>query len=137
MERLSVWLLFGVLFSLLPLGLDWARRIDDQKPHGLVQLCQNGELLLIAAVIAGGALGELFISRAAGLRIARVWAAGSALLLLAGDASWYSDVSIKLASNAPPDPHSIAYGSLASFGLTILASGACLAISSRNPVENV
>lgn len=132
-QRLGVWLFFGVILALLPLILEWLRLMDANRRHGLVAICSNGELLLISAVIAGGAVGELILSNVAHRWMSfKIWAAGSTVVLLAVEAGWYSDVASKLDTNNAADPHTVTYGSLIAFLVTVAASAACLYISATS-----
>lgn len=58
--RLSVWLLFGVILGLLPLIASVIK--GAMSPDGLsfTQVLGGGELFIVSAVIAAGAMGELF-----------------------------------------------------------------------------
>jgi hypothetical protein len=90
-------LLFGVVLTLLPLILSWLRRLDSDRPHDLVSVCANGELLLISTVIAGGAVGELILRSVDRRWLSfKIWAVGSAILMLAIEAGWYSSVASRV-----------------------------------------
>ncbi|MEV6448600.1 hypothetical protein [Amycolatopsis sp. NPDC051716] len=60
--RVVVWVLFGVIFGLLPVIIAAFR--DSVSPEGLNldKMLGSGELLIVGAVIAAGATGELFAS---------------------------------------------------------------------------
>ena len=130
-QRVSVWLFFGVVLTLLPLILDWLRRLDSDRPHGLVAICANGELLLISAVIAGGAIGELVLTNIDRRWLSfKIWGVGSTIVMLAVEAGWYSDVASRVGTTTAAKASTVAYGSMIAFVLTVVASGACLYISS-------
>ena len=58
-HRFLRWLIFGVLFALVPLFFSWVARKIRAQPNGLHVLLANGELFLITAGVSGTALGEL------------------------------------------------------------------------------
>src|SRR3954468_5447431 len=100
-QRLSAWLVFGVIVSLLPLGFDFLGHVDGDGGNSWTVLAGRGQLLLISVVIAGNALGEVLTAEVpARIRTARIWTAGSLTIGLALQAGWYADIASRLATSA-------------------------------------
>jgi hypothetical protein len=59
-KKVLHWLTFTVCFGLLPLFCAWAISEFRGTGRGLTDLLGKGELLMISAVIAGAAIGEVF-----------------------------------------------------------------------------
>jgi hypothetical protein len=95
-----------------------------------VRICSDGELLLISAVIAGGALGEVVMTNVERRWMSfKIWAGGSAFIMFAVEAGWYSDVASRSGTSDAADASTVAYGSIIAFVLTVAASAVCLYIS--------
>ncbi|MGH3784886.1 MAG: hypothetical protein ACRDRO_30815 [Pseudonocardiaceae bacterium] len=126
--RLAVWLLFGVVIGLLPLI---ARIIQDamsKDRFSFTEVFRSGELFIVSAVIAAGAMGELFAgsvsSRLSGaLRTSELWP--RLLTILAGFWTLLAFAANTMAYMAVPTaPQStVMHLSLAFFPITVLASG--------------
>ena len=58
--RLSVWLLFGVMLGLLPLIARVIKGAMSKDGLSITEVLGDGELFIVSAVIAAGAMGELF-----------------------------------------------------------------------------
>jgi hypothetical protein len=57
--RMVVWVLFGVICALLPFAAVSLKNVLSATPTTLDELLVGGELYVVSAVLAGGALGEL------------------------------------------------------------------------------
>jgi hypothetical protein len=67
-DRFERWLIFGVLFALVPLFFSWVAREMRSPTNGLGVVLANGEVFLVTAGICGGA----WRSAAAGKRLRRL-----------------------------------------------------------------
>lgn len=88
--RLLVWIIFGVLFGGLPLIADGVTEAFSPSGFDFNLLLIQGGLFIISAVMAAGAIGELFVAdlpdRERNYRIA---AGGFCLLLCVGNTIAY------------------------------------------------
>ena len=80
-ENLMRWFVFSVLVALLPLVLNALIVATDAEPFSLVQLVARGELLIIAAALCAGAIGDL-IGRGTQRASAKIVAGGACVMLL-------------------------------------------------------
>ena len=127
--RLFVWLVFGVLIGLLPLMRPLSRDFLTDDGVSLDLVFGHGELFIVAAVIAAGAMGEISL---AGLRLhdglqPMVALGGCFICFVLNTAAYWS---VGQDGGADPlSPHRISVISLLLFGLTLLASGPCIWIA--------
>lgn len=120
-KKITVWLLFGAVFSLTPLFALAMKELlgGDYTFFGLLK---HGDAFIVAAVLAAAAMGELL---AAALRgglnyFAAIVAGFFCLALFAGNTIAY----MVAASGAKTSV--VALCSLWFFPLTVLASGSCI-----------
>jgi hypothetical protein len=84
--RLLVWLIFGVVFGGLPLIADGVVEAFSANGFSFNLLLIEGGLFIVSAVMAAGAIGELFVADLPdGERNYRVAAGGFCLLLCVGN----------------------------------------------------
>lgn len=60
--RLARWFFFSVLFALLPLAFAYVKALSVGPTVGLQELVARGGLLLLAAGLSAGAIGDLLLS---------------------------------------------------------------------------
>lgn len=88
--RLLVWLIFGVVFGGLPLIADGVIEAFSASGFSLNSLLIQGGLFIVSAVMAAGAIGELFVAELPEReRNYRVAAGGFCLLLCVGNTAAY------------------------------------------------
>jgi hypothetical protein len=88
--RLLVWLIFGVFFGGLPLIADGVTETFSATGFSLNSLLVQGGLFIVSAVMAAGAIGELFVAELPEReRNYRVAAGGFCLLLCVGNTAAY------------------------------------------------
>lgn len=119
--RLSVWLSFGVIVGSLPLIASMIRDAMSRGGLSLTEVLKGGDLFVISAVVAAGALGELLAVAFAGgfgetPRVLPVLAGCWTFLAFVGNTIAYTAVSVS-------SPATVVNWSLVFFPLTILASG--------------
>ena len=126
------WLLFSVLFALLPIAFALIRMLCTGDTIGLVPLFARGDLLLISVGLASNAVGESLAGPTLGRR-PRSFALGSCVLLVAVASFWYSEAqqaqaALTLLGNrqAVNSLTSTTVGSLGIFMVTVLASFTCI-----------
>ena len=88
--RLLVWLIFGVVFGCLPLIADGVIEAFNASGFSISFLLIQGGLFIVSAVMAAGAIGELFVADLPEReRNYRVAAGGFCLLLCVGNTAAY------------------------------------------------
>jgi hypothetical protein len=124
--RLTKWLLFGVLFALVPIGVRWLFARTSGHVLSLAELTDQGELCLIAIGITSSALGDaaLFERR---YRLTRVFALALCAVNLVASASYYGFVT----GANDVDRGFVLYASAVMFVMAACASGVCFGISER------
>ena len=126
-EKLARWLLFGVLFTLLPFVLSYLNlraRSKSANPVKIVSLFARGELLLVSTAIRIAAVGELFGVKNASA-FGQIISGGVSLLLVVIQALWYASVS---EPKSDFDADFVGRVSVI-FAVTVLASVACLLVA--------
>lgn len=89
-------------------------------------LAEHGELLLVATVIGGAAIGELITPRTHRWRIRKILSGGATLVLVITSAMWFA---IIVSSGGTLNADVVSFGSLALLIFTVLSSGGCVALS--------
>jgi hypothetical protein len=119
-KRILVWLLFGAIFGLMPLFAVGIKEAFSKNGFNIDQLLQGGDLFIVAAVLAAGALGELLAAASKGMNFyAAIIAGFFCLAAFAGDT-----IAFLVAGSAPASE--VATASLWFFPLTLLTSGLCV-----------
>jgi hypothetical protein len=89
-----MWLAFGCIASLLPVGIQFLHAIDSPEGATFGRIFGDGELLVISAVIAAGALGEVILGMPGSiLKLIFTFTCGSELLIAS---LWFGDLSGKI-----------------------------------------
>lgn len=66
-KRLIVWLLFGAVFGLMPLFAVALKEVFSSGGFHITNVLKNGDLFIVSAVLAAGAIGELLAATTRGL----------------------------------------------------------------------
>jgi hypothetical protein len=127
--RLSKWLLFGVLFALIPIGIRWLFVKTSGQSAGLEELVNRGELCLIPIGITSSALGDAALFERK-YQTARVWDLALCGGNLLAAASYYGYVSSRDGSD-PVDETFVLRASAVMFLMAACASGVCFGVSER------
>ncbi len=61
-QKLVVWLIFGVICSLFPIGADYISASAADSNVGLIDVLSHGELLIVSAVMAAAAVGDIVLA---------------------------------------------------------------------------
>ncbi|AGA89700.1 hypothetical protein Thimo_0865 [Thioflavicoccus mobilis 8321] len=91
--KLSHWLWFGLILSILPIIFTAWKLSGSPKPITMplhYYVISHGELLLICMSTLGGAIGEI-ITKPTGWRLTRLWIVGTAVSLALFSAYSYSE----------------------------------------------
>ena len=128
-ERMTRWFIFGVLISLIPLGVSYFMQKLDRRAPTLGSLLEGGELLLISTTVAAGCIGELIpISRRK--PVEKLVAGGACMVVVLVATSCFAAVK----SRPSPDPSPIRTTSLWLFATAVLAGGGCVYLANEQEV---
>ena len=118
--RLVKWLLFTVLFALVPFGLTALILWNRGKDPSFSILWSDGELSLVSSAIAADALADV-IGAGKTLRTIKLSLGGICLLLLFMSAAWYATVR----TFPGFDPDKVWKTCLILFGMTLVVAFPC------------
>ena len=121
-EKVVHWLIFGVLMALVPFAAAFFGDVDRGVKLHSATLFGKGELLIVAAVIAGGAIGDLFGTEVRETRkVPKLIVLGFCVISLVATSLWFADISSLILSQPkhPANPQDVAAGSMAFFGFTV------------------
>ena len=122
--RITRWLIFSVLVSLLPVIFSALVLLTGQGISSITVLLSGGELLLISSAICAGAIGEIVTSTNRN-KIGRVLAGGGSVIILASSSFWFAHI----VSSESVNGDVVAWGSIYIFGLTVLTGMSCISLS--------
>lgn len=125
-EKLVRWLMFTVLFSLIPLASTYFGLRLDRREASLAVLVAHGELLLICTTVGAAALGELLPGDRENT-IAKLFAAGTSLLGLAVCSFYFAAIQ----SRATPDTGAILIASIGLFAGMLVTGAICVYLAHR------
>jgi len=118
--RLTVWVLFGVIIALLPLIAVGIKDAMSAEGFHLCNVLVDGELFVVSAVLAAGALGELLgAAYRTGLGLVVVFAGFGCFATFAGNMMCYMVVADSL-------PGAVVEVSVWLFALTLIPSGVAI-----------
>lgn len=95
-EGLVLWALYGVLLSLMPVGVDYIiQYIDTLGSVTLVEVIQNGQLAIISGGIAASASGRVAINDVAEReKLYKLFVLAISLFTLLGSSVIYAAISL-------------------------------------------
>lgn len=128
-SKIALWLLCGVGLGILPVMANLVTPLFTAGMFDLAGPLSDGELLIAATAIAGGALGELLQVRVQDLR-AQMWintSGGFTILFCALCAFAYAVTKISPGHGAPHIETT--FGSIVLFLLTVMTATACVKLS--------
>ncbi len=88
----------------------------------------RGELLIVSAAIAAGAVGELIASGRA-LAIPKLISGGGCILILFLASLWFADISVAAISGQVIDARTVSVYSMYIFAFTVVSSGSSLVLA--------
>lgn len=129
---LTRWATFTVLFAVTPLAFAYFASAALQAPLNLTEFLAQGELLLLAATVSFGSLGELVARKdlVASQTVQLIFIGCTALLGFL-DTLIFSLVFSARALGETTDSQLIAAASMAMFPLSLLCSSCCIAIANH------
>jgi hypothetical protein len=102
----------------------------NSAPITLASLLGNGELGILAVIIAGGAAGEIFLGDGPRRhKSAQAVIGGSIMIFVMTAVSWISNVSLLSSTHRPESPHQVAVLSIWAFGAAVAFGIVALRIS--------
>lgn len=136
--RMLRWFIFGVLLGLAPLLLGALKSVSGGTGWQLQPLIARGELTIVAAGMAGAALGELMglphrEGRSALLRSLEICCGGICFLLAALTSMWFADLAGTPAAEI--DNGAVAATSVNLYISTLVASGGCVLLAGHAEVD--
>lgn len=132
-EHVGMWLLGVVAASLIPFLFIAVHGMDGDHLPGFVAILGRGDLLVVSIVVAVGSVADLalvwtMLDKKKGS--AAAFTVVGSLLIVVGEAVWYSDVSTTLLSGGTvQNEQFVCYGSLILFIVTLFCSGRCVHLS--------
>jgi hypothetical protein len=121
-KRVTVWLLFGAIFGLMPLFAVTLKEIFSADGFSLDGILKGGDLFIISAVLSAGALGELLAVGRSGEEMLCIVGGFFCLVCFAGNT-----IAYVVSGNAAASE--VATASLVFFPPTLLASGLCVGMA--------
>ena len=123
-EKIIHWLIFSVLLALTPIGINCIFTFTIGKIPTLATLFSRGELLLIAAILTGRAIGEL-IPGGGNRRIPKLIAGGSCVIVLILASAWFGLITAGISTNTD----FVSWGSIVAFMIAVIVSGCSILIT--------
>ncbi|OCC02398.1 hypothetical protein BA190_24040 [Labrys sp. WJW] len=125
------WLIFSIIFSLLPLGLDYLMALSRSKsPSGSIwaDVIGRGELCLIAVTLSAVGAGEMYGTQLKGERLSVILGGASLINTMLGVALY---VMMKSAADTPS---AYILFSIIIFFSTLVVATSCIAASETKGV---
>ena len=125
-QHVIVWFLGSVLAGCIPILATVLYGLAVSKPVGFYEALGKGDLLLIALVLSLAGLSDLVL-KIHDVRPGPIWPAllvVGTVLLVAGDALWFGDLSSAVLHSGTESPGTggVAYGSIGVFTLAAVFS---------------
>jgi hypothetical protein len=132
-ERLTVWVIFGVIVTLTPFIFSFLQSVGGKHGLSFDSILGSGQLLLVGVAIAAGAFGELIVIDVTGdQRLFRTLAIGSCSIVIIVSSLWFGGISAAIAEKAAPDPQVISIGSVLVYVWALISSAWCLSLAASN-----
>lgn len=131
-EKLTIWIIFGVIVSLLPFGFSLLQSIGSKSSFNYSQILGEGQLLLVAVALSASAFGELIVVDVPPIqRMPKVFAIGSCVIEVLVSSYWFGIITESASVGTPRNPVTISIWSVPVFVWALLSSGSCLSIATR------
>ena len=129
-DRLLHWMFFGVIMALAPFLAALFGDIDRSINLSFASLFGKGELLIVAAIISAGGIGELFGTEVKKTRkMPKLLVLGFSVISLVATCIWFADVSSLLITKHPANPETVAMGSIILFVFAVIEGSSALLLS--------
>ena len=129
-QKIATWILFSVLVALVPFLFSWSVLAYNGSKITMPGIFGDGELFLVSAAIAAGALGEvILVDVPSSRRLIKVFAIGGCTLSITVSSLWFGLVASSTQGKHPTHPATVANWSLLLFLITFFCSLACIAVA--------
>jgi hypothetical protein len=135
-EKILRWIIFSVLFALLPFLGNYFVEISKGHEVTLGSLFGNGELLLVGVTLCGVGLGELFgiaSSKTATPPVQTYIVAGGSLMVVVLASLYYANIS----SGTEFRTDTVAWISAWLFSFSVIMSTGCIYIAAIAEIEMI
>lgn len=129
LRKLLGWFIFTLVFSLLPLSLNWLSAVSRDQAVTIVNLTSHGELLIISVAITAAALGEIITNDPKRWPEVKIVSIGTSMVILVISSWWYSDITTALRLGEEMNLVITSQYSLAIFFLAALSSAINVGLS--------
>jgi amino acid permease len=126
--KLARWLLFGIIFPIVPLIANYLWLGMHEEPQGVAVVIRNGELLLVTSVMCAVALGEI-IGTSDKLPTTKILAGGATIIIMMLAIMLFVNISDVRFNNGKISDASIMTRSLITFFSAIFTCTSCVAVS--------
>jgi hypothetical protein len=131
-ERLVRWLIFSVVLAIVPLVFA-AFRLSSRAQLSLLadsvsEILARGDLLLVAAILAARASGEI-IGSSSSYRLLKIVANGSAILILLFGALYFADVTAVQMAGEVINDAMVCTTSTYVFFSSVVCGASCIALA--------
>ena len=127
-NKVSRWLIFGVLISLVPLFWSYENLIIKAQPASMAKILGNGELLIIVWALCASSLGELFGSDS-GYKGFKIVSGGLTLIVPITSALLFASITEARVEGVKVDDGAIVTTSLLLFLFGIFSCSSCVILS--------
>ncbi|MGB0388966.1 MAG: hypothetical protein ACPGWR_29440 [Ardenticatenaceae bacterium] len=128
-RKLLGWFIFTLIFSLLPISLNWLSGVSRDQVLTMVNLISHGELLIISVAITAAATGEIITNDPKKFPELKIISIGTSMAILVIASWWYSDITTALRLGEEINLAITSRYSLSIFFLAALTSGINVALS--------
>ncbi|MEN8219826.1 MAG: hypothetical protein ABFS56_26450 [Pseudomonadota bacterium] len=128
---LTRWIIFSVVFALLPFLFKILSEISRGHEISLEMLFGRGELLLVSVTLCAVAVGELFEITPI-QSIATLIAGGSAIIIIAITSFYYANISV---GGEDLKIDMVIWMSISLFLCSVVVSSACIIIASTREIK--
>lgn len=131
-EKLTIWIIFGVIVSLLPFLFGLIQSVGGKGPFSYSQIMGGGQLLLVAVALSASAFGDLIlVDVPSPQRMPKILAIGSCVIEILISSYWFGLITESASAGTPRDPTIISVLSIPVFAWALLSSASCLLITTR------
>lgn len=124
MTRITKWLLFGVMCSLLPILIQIIQLLTRGQEIELIKILGHGQLFLISTAIAATGIGELVSEKPKG-DIGKIISGFSSIVMILVSSIWFADVASASIAGETIDTEAIKNGSLWVFLVAVITTLFC------------
>lgn len=138
LERQLKWMLFSVVVALTPIAFNWLRlvsRVAPGKEPALSDLLGRGELLLVAAGLTAGALGDL-LGGDSRQRIWKLVIGAAAVIVLSACSYYFADVSAGFAKGEAIRTDVVSRTSIWMFVSAVITGAVCVGLGGSERDES-